>query len=1037
VRSPTRTSARLVLTVLAAVGATAALLVPLAPVRQEVATYSWPVANSTAPVGIPLYPYHPEALTATFSCDTVAALAGRRPDATVLATTPAETAEGRRDGLVVRVVDGELRITSRGRVVLVEPVGAADGCAWRLVSDGERTEVARDGVTVSTVEEDIRPQVLGVFSDLETGVDDVTGLLVRIRSDTRFQSSPTPWKQALVVLAIVGLAGALVALRRLDDLAGTTRSLRALPRRWWRPRPPDLLVLGLLALWAVIGPFTVDDGYILTMVRARPSSGFVGNYYRWFNAPEAPFGFFYELYHAWSRVSSSLLWMRLPALLLAVVSWLLVSRLLIPRLGKGPATSRWLPWAAAVAFLAAWMPYNNGIRPEPFVVVGTLVTFCAVERSLATRRMVPLALGIVAAVTSVAITPTGLIALLPLLVAPRRLVRVVWLRRDVRWAPVVAVVLASGLSVLTLMFYDQPAGAVAEATRVRAAIGPSLGWEQEIERYSHLLHPLSVEGSVARRVPVLLVVGSLVLVGATLLRRRTVPGVSTGPVQRLVLATALAFAVISVTPTKWTHHFGAFAGFGAAVLALAMWTMSTVLFESTRARAAAVSGIATLLALSLAGANNWWFVSTLDGPWTDRRITVLGVPLHTTLLAGAVAGCLLAVVLAAWRQARGGGWRPSRLPAPHLLVSLGLCLSVAIQLATFVGAALEQRDSYSIAKQNVRSVASTTCGLADSIALELTPLYGALTPLAGAAGRDAPGVFAVNGGFAAGHVPPYGFGGGDPAFDVPVWGSLVGEDADRATGTARSGWYEIAGRLRDGSAPLVIAVAGRTHGGNAVTVELGRRRGDAVDPRGGLAVEEFAHRHHSNIDPVMNRLPRDRPEWRDVRIDLGDKLPPDADVLRVAGADHTVGTGGWLAFSAPRAPELTPLTEVVPQDAGVVVDWPIGAAYPCTRPASLALGAVEMPSWRIAGGPLLLGSGEISFTQDTAGPFAPVAALADQIAVPAYLVHEWDEEVATVFRIQSPALAEPALSLSDRVEPGWSRGPRLVIPGVDDVQKVG
>jgi hypothetical protein len=133
----------------------------------------------------------------------------------------------------------------------------------------------------------------------------------------------------------------------------------------------------------------------------------------------------------------------------------------------------------------------------------------------------------------------------------------------------------------------------------------------------------------------------------------------------------------------------------------------------------------------------------------------------------------------------------------------------------FVGAALEQRDSYSIATQNVRSVASTTCGLADSIALELTPLYGALVPVVGAAGRDAPGVFAVNGGFAAGHVPPYGFGGGDPAFDVPVWGSLVGEDADRATGTARSGWYEITGRLRDGSAPLVIAVAGRTHGGNA------------------------------------------------------------------------------------------------------------------------------------------------------------------------------------------------------------------------------
>ncbi len=878
--------------------------------------------------------------------------------------------------------------------------------------------------------------MLGVFSDVEDGQDDITGLLVQIRADTRFQSSPTPWKQGLVGLVIVGLAGALAALRRLDDRAETARSVRVVPRRWWRPRPHDLLVFGVLVVWAVVGPFTVDDGFILTMIKARPSSGFVGNYYRWFNAPEAPFGFFYELYYGWSQVSASLLWMRLPTLVLAAVSWLMVSRLMIPRLGKGPAASRWLRWATAIAFLAAWMPFNNGIRPEPFVVVGTLVTFCAVERSLSTRRLLPLALGIVAAVMSIAITPTGLIALLPLLVAPRRLMGIVWARRDLRWAPLAAVVLASGLSVLTLMFYDQPAGAVAEATRVRNVIGPSLGWEWEIERYSHLFDPLSVEGTVVRRLPVLLLAGSVVLVAATLLRTRRIPGVAAGPGQRLLLVTALAFAVISVTPTKWTHHFGAFAGLGAVVLALAMWTMSTALFVSTRARAAAVAGVGGLIALSLAGANNWWFVSALDGLWVDRRITVLGIPLHTSVLVVAVLGCLFAVVLAAWRQARGAPWRPSRLPAPHLLVLLGLGLSVVIQLVTFFDATVKQQDSYSIAEQNARSVFSASCGLADSIALELTPGYGALAAAAGRAGTDEPGIFAVNGGFAPGHGPPFGFGDEDPALDVPVWGSLVGEDGVRSTGTARTGWYEIAERLRDGSAPLVIAVAGRTHDGNHLAVEFGRRRGEAVDPLGAVAVDEFAHRHHNNIDPVMNRLPRDDPEWRDVRIDVRDTFPGNADVLRVVGTDQSVGTGGWLAFSAPRAPELTPLMEVVPGDAGVILDWPVGAAYPCNRPVSLAFGTVEMPSWRIAGGPSLLGPGQISFTRDTAGPFAPVEALADQVAVPAYLVNEWDREVATIFRIESPALGEPEVSLTQRTESGRSRGPRLVIPGVDDVQTV-
>ena len=33
---------------------------------------------------------------------------------------------------------------------------------------------------------------------------------------------------------------------------------------------------------------TSDDGYILTIARAREDVGYVSNYYRWFAVPEAP-----------------------------------------------------------------------------------------------------------------------------------------------------------------------------------------------------------------------------------------------------------------------------------------------------------------------------------------------------------------------------------------------------------------------------------------------------------------------------------------------------------------------------------------------------------------------------------------------------------------------------------------------------------------------------------------------------------------------------------------------------------------------------
>ncbi|GAA2813853.1 hypothetical protein GCM10010470_56650 [Saccharopolyspora taberi] len=312
-------------------------------------------------------------------------------------------------------------------------------------------------------------------------------------------------------------------------------------------------MVATLALWTLIGPITVDDGYIAGIVRGRGENGYVGNVYRWLNAPEAPFGWFYELYHLWSQVSAAPLWLRLPSTLLGILCWILLSRLVIPRVG---VRSRWL---TAVTFLAWWLPFNLGLRPEPWVAAGSLAAFCLVERAIALRAPRPLALALLIAGLTTAVTPSGLMAFAPVLAALRPVLRLV------RANP--ALPAAAMACALLPMFADQSFAAVVEATRVRKLIGGDQPWFEEFDRYARLLEPGTFEGSLARRAPVLLTL--LGLLGWV--RGRAAA-------DRMALAVVLSLGVLVISPTKWTHHFGALAGIGAAVLALclASWSAGRV-----------------------------------------------------------------------------------------------------------------------------------------------------------------------------------------------------------------------------------------------------------------------------------------------------------------------------------------------------------------------------------------------------------------------------------------------------------------------------
>ncbi|MFD6102447.1 arabinosyltransferase domain-containing protein, partial [Nocardia salmonicida] len=370
--------------------------------------------------------------------------------------------------------------------------------ALTVVSTATSTTAELTGMTradgspmKTTVDTDVRPQVVGVFTELDRGRMGDARLHAEI--DARFSSSPTGWKLAAIIGAVLCALLALICLHRNDTRDGR-RTRRILPARWWRFTGLDAVVAGTLVVWHVIGANSSDDGYILTMARASKEAGYTANYYRWFQVAEAPFGWPYEVLAQMTRISETGLWMRLPALLAGFVCWLVLSREVLPRLGSGVSASRVTRWTAALVFLSIWLPYNNGLRPEPLIAVGALLTWCSMERAIATRRLLPAAVAVLIAAFSLAAGPSGLICVAALLAGSRPVIRTIIARATpdpgttrgavlLRYIALVAPILAAGTLVLVVVFADQTLSTVLEATRVRQLVGPDMSWFEERTRW--------------------------------------------------------------------------------------------------------------------------------------------------------------------------------------------------------------------------------------------------------------------------------------------------------------------------------------------------------------------------------------------------------------------------------------------------------------------------------------------------------------------------------------------------------------------------
>ncbi len=1072
--------ARIVAVVAGLLGFVLALATPLLPVKQTTAQINWPqVSAASQPVGsvsAPLISYVPIDVEISVPCSAIGEL--DQPGQSVLvSTTPKDAPKAVERGLFIRTTGRATDPPAQRSVeVVVRNVPLVSASVEQIRSQNcQRIDVTAtsDAVTATfvgmtdadgaaltgaTTDGDQRPQLTGIFTDLTTTAGEVSGLRAHATIDSRYSTASTVIKWTAIIVGVIATLVALVALSVLDGTDGR-RHRRFLPARWWRFNARDAVVIAGLVVWHFVGANTSDDGYLLTMSRVADHAHYTANYYRWYGAPEAPFGWYYQVFGWLAHVTTASPWVRLPALICGILVWLIISHEILPRLGRAAITNRLVPWTAAFVFMASWFPFNNGLRPEPIICLGALLTWCSVERAIATGRTLPAAVACTVGAFSLAAGPTGLMAVAALIAGGRPMVMSIMKRskviqsgppeagafsrsRMVAYLAMIAPVLAAGTFVIFVVFSNLTLTAFVQASKMKTALGPSLSWYNEINRYSALFE-FSANGSIGRRFAVLIMLVGLVVSAAMLFRKNRIPGTAVGPTRRIVGITFASLVFLMFTPTKWTHHFGVFAGLAAALAAIAVISMSAQAMRSRRNRTLVTALILFVTGLAFTGPNAYFYISNYGQPYGSQPVRTV-VALGSLLLYASV----LTLVLAGWFHLRDpyhaqtttpvrpprGGWRSVR-GTPLLVIGL---LLVVFEISTAVLSGINQSGSFSVPTSNLDALSGKPCSMADKVLVEPDPNAGLLRPvdtsivdpLAGpkpvdtgesaaptsgftpnglpmtldsAASADSLGVLSTNvaaspdvltnntGGTGGGENERPGVNGStaklpfglDPA-TTPVLGSYSADDQIPAR--LVSAWYRLP--TKTSNTPLVTMAVAGSYDGKDLQLEYSTDpvtggRDAALDSAGEVAL----------IDPGPS------PSWRNLRI-YRSSFPANTTAVRIVAEDDNLASDRFIVLSPPRVPRLETLQRLVGDSAPVQIDWTSGLAFPCQRPFDHRDGVAEVPRWRIMPGADL--SAAVSAWQDSfgGGPLGWIEVALDSTTVPSYLTDDIGRDWGSLLRYQ-------------------------------------
>ncbi|WP_219417311.1 arabinosyltransferase domain-containing protein [Pseudonocardia nigra] len=968
---PRRRGVALLAGLAALVAVVCAGLLPFAPVSVNEPTVSWP-RDPARPEStlLNLTAYRPLAIDVRFTCD--AARLAEPAGGVVVSTTLPESPLPL--GLRATVAGGVLEIRAQGEVLLTEPLGPGP-CEYRIsgesrglptllakptdpndpaqpdpadfaAPDNAELVVTRDGAELLRAPLQQLPDVDVLATSLTT-LPTPGGLAVSLRVDDEFTSSPTPLKALLIGMVLAGLVATAVLLGLLDrGVASAARRLRP-----GLPRVVDVVIPAAVVFWMFVAPATDDDGYYAAMARNSALSGEVGNYYQLYDQNFTPFTWFYQALGWWQQLAGDApVMQRIPAAVFGVLTWLVLRRFAAVAVAewtrvepeqagwaqRNPRTVAAVTHAVlAVVFLSWWIPQDMGVRPETVVALCGAAAMLAVLTAARSRRLVLAWLAFALAGIGFAAHPTGFTLFAPLLAGLPLLVPLVRVPGDVTATAVRTVAVLSGGMVAPLVAFAD--GALRDFVRGQTlflAIQAQESWTSEFQRWAWLLSQIPM-GNFAKRAAVLLCVASLVwfAVLAVAARMRTVPLPT--PLWLAGSTTALAVASLWITPSKWTHHFGAVAGVGSAFLALFLVTAVPLTRRVLRGSplpvgvlaAAAVSAV-VLISLAWHGPNQWpyaWFGGTRrpNLPPAVKGVDLNSLPLWVLLLAVTAA----ALVLLARR--RGGGRGPDLrlqlLRAVPVVMVLSLAATTTYVVGTFGAAAVQGVPREAVWGTALADPTAQECAAAGVVQV-LDP--GTAQPLPVAAGLPAPPP-------ATGFVPDGYAVGQQPQGNATdrAWGSLVafdGNSAERSTGEMTTQWFALPPALPDGAAVTVLA-AGTLGDGNSLSAVYGSRTGSGVTP---LAAPEPL------TDSARSAA------WRTFRLDP----PPGADVVRLEAVDVTGAIHGWLGFTAPAVQRPVTLEQLIPDAAPVALAWPLAFAYPCQRQPRIVDGITEPPAYAVLWG---------------------------------------------------------------------------------------
>lgn len=981
------------------------IAVPLAPVTARDTTVSWPrPGEGPTSTELALNPPRPLSFTATVPCTAL------RAGGDVLRTLPAGEGDPT-PGLSVLGANGAFQLAVSGQVLLTAPVPPGD-CAVAVTADGDGVRATLDGAPVALscgACADVLPPQVAELATTTTGPA-TAGLAVSLQTDDRYASGPGALKIALLAAHLIALAVLLVLVHRRGRWRRARTWVR--PGAWWgRVRRnlswADALVVGISTVWVLFSPMNFDDSWYPLMARDAGAAGYIGNAVYMFNATENPFVLSQYAMQLWGQIGGyGIVWQRVLPLLYGLVAWALLRVFFVLVSRRTEVRVERVPWVLFVAHLMWWLPFGLTLRPEPLIVLLSVVVLLLVE--MARDRDAPglYVAAVIAAALAIACSPTGLVAVAPLLVEiPRAWPRLLASTTAER-VVAVAVLAAAASVIVPIAFADASLGDVLEASSVHAYYYDTVPWYDELVHYETLLGPGRTPW--ARRGPILITLAVMLLVAAGSGRR----GPEEDALRRVLLhsaaTTALTFVLVAASPTKWVLHFPAIAASGTVLLAVALLRAPMPRNDRALATTGGVAVLVLAASVSFAGWNVW-------SPYTDRgqffgdHADPYPTPLSQNLLAPHlgpiflrnplvwVGVAVLAALWAAWSLRR---WPNRRLPRPEpdRAVLAVACVTLIVGLVgVMVLAPVRQYPGWTMALGNIKDVVRDGCGLQDSTTV--------LMPTPAVLGAPV-GPTVTTGDF----VDSSRFPVPDPVPGLgPVWHDVTPDSSGR--GSLVTGWYPVPPGSGATDVIVPMLVAGKPD--ERVTVEFGQGSPQAPRLIGRTGIDY---------------LPQaDERTWQERPVSLVD-LPGRADAVRVVVSGSAARGQDRLAVATPRLAAPRPLASVV-DNRPVLVDQMSSVLWPCVDQVAARNGIAPPSEVRIHADEDLTSAyyglqdslyrGGV-WRLDTVG--VTYVRLATAVSPGGPAAKPWGR-VDLVYR--DLPTGGVAVSTSERSRPGWERGPTI------------